>query len=83
MLIQISAGQGPEECQIAVGKLFQSLKKEFSDIEIISDKKGRKKDYFHSIYLFYKVLFFGFVRVQSEKITKGKIGLLMFQSFLK
>lgn len=49
MLIQISAGQGPEECQIAVGKLFQSLKKEFSDIEIISDKKGRKKDYFHSI----------------------------------
>lgn len=49
MLIQISAGQGPEECQIAVGKLFESLKKEFSDIELISMKEGRKRDYFHSI----------------------------------
>lgn len=56
MLIQISAGQGPKECQIAVGKLFQSLKKEFSDIEIISDKKGRKKDYFHSILFKYTSL---------------------------
>lgn len=49
MLIQISAGQGPEECQIAVGKLFESLKKEFSDIELISMKEGRKRDYFHFI----------------------------------
>lgn len=23
MLVQISAGQGPEECQLAVGKLFE------------------------------------------------------------
>lgn len=49
MLIQLSAGQGPEECQIAVGKLFESLKKEFSDIELISKKEGRKKDFYHSI----------------------------------
>lgn len=49
MLVQISAGQGPEECQIAVGKLFESLKKEFSDIEMISCKEGRKNNYFHSI----------------------------------
>lgn len=49
MLIQISAGQGPEECQIAVGKLFKSLKKEFSDIELISMKEGKKRDYFHSV----------------------------------
>ena len=31
MIVQISAGQGPEECQIAVGKLFQALKEEFKD----------------------------------------------------
>lgn len=49
MLIQISAGQGPEECQIAVGKLFKSLKKEFSDIELISMREGKKRDYFHSV----------------------------------
>ena len=33
MIVQISAGQGPEECQIAVGKLFEAWKKEFSDID--------------------------------------------------
>ena len=31
MIVQLSAGQGPEECQIAVGKLFYSLKKEFAE----------------------------------------------------
>lgn len=49
MLVQISAGQGPEECQIAVGKLFESLKKEFLDLELISAREGRKKNYFYSI----------------------------------
>lgn len=49
MLVQISSGQGPEECQIAVGKLFNSLKDEFKDIEMVSLKNGDKKDYFHSI----------------------------------
>lgn len=28
MIIQISAGQGPPECQLAVAKLFETLKKE-------------------------------------------------------
>lgn len=27
MIIQISAGQGPSECQLAVAKLFAALKK--------------------------------------------------------
>ena len=25
MIVQLSAGQGPEECQIAVGKLYDSF----------------------------------------------------------
>ena len=29
MIVQISAGQGPEECQMAVGKLFEAWKKNF------------------------------------------------------
>lgn len=49
MLIQLSSGQGPEECQIAVGKLFESLKKEFPDIIEISSKTGSRKNTFTSI----------------------------------
>ena len=49
MIVQISAGQGPEECQIAVGRLYNSLKKEYGDLEIISYKEGRIKNSFHSI----------------------------------
>lgn len=49
MIVQLSAGQGPEECQIAVGRLYHSLKKEFGNLEIISCKDGRIKDSYHSI----------------------------------
>lgn len=49
MIVQISAGQGPEECQIAVRKLFEAWKEEYPDIEEISRKEGRRKDCFHSI----------------------------------
>lgn len=49
MIIQISAGQGPEECQIAVGKLFDALKEEYRDPEIISCRRGRIKDSYFSI----------------------------------
>ena len=34
MLLQISSGQGPVECEFAVGLLFQALQKEYPDIEI-------------------------------------------------
>ena len=49
MIVQLSAGQGPEECQIAVGRLYDSLKKEYGDLEIISYKEGRIKNSFRSI----------------------------------
>ena len=35
MIIQISSGQGPAECELAVVKLFNSLKSEYKDIELI------------------------------------------------
>ena len=35
MIVQISAGQGPAECELAVVKLFNSLKSEHKDIELI------------------------------------------------
>ena len=49
MLVQISSGQGPEECQIAVGKLFRSLAHEYKDIEEVSGRKGRIDGSYHSV----------------------------------
>ena len=36
MIIQISSGQGPAECELAVCKLYESLKKEYPDMKEIS-----------------------------------------------
>ena len=41
MIIQISSGQGPAECKLAVSKLYEALKKEYPDIELISVHKSR------------------------------------------
>lgn len=41
MILQISAGQGPAECEIAVTKLFEAWQEEFGDLELLSAKKGR------------------------------------------
>lgn len=49
MIIQISSGQGPQECQLAVGKLYEALKKEFPDIKLLSKKEGDGKGCFDSI----------------------------------
>ena len=49
MIVQISAGQGPSECQLAVAKLFEALKKEYEDFEILSEKKGYEKGCLDSI----------------------------------
>ena len=49
MIIQISAGQGPAECQLAVAKLFEALKKEYGDLEIISKTKGHERGCLESI----------------------------------
>ena len=49
MIIQISAGQGPAECQLAVAKLFDALQKEYGDLEVISENKGYEKGCLDSI----------------------------------
>lgn len=49
MIVQISAGQGPHECQLAVAKLFEALQKEYGGLELLSEKKGYEKDCFDSI----------------------------------
>ena len=51
MLIQLSSGQGPAECELAVKKLADSLMNEFEGIEVISDKPGQIKGCYSSILL--------------------------------
>lgn len=41
MIIQISSGQGPAECELAVRKLLSSLQAEYSDIEVLSVHKAK------------------------------------------
>ena len=41
MLVQISSGQGPVECEIAVEKLYNELKKEYRDLEMIHSHTSR------------------------------------------
>lgn len=49
MIIQISAGQGPCECQLAVAKLYEALKKEYGDLKILSETRGCEKGCYDSI----------------------------------
>ena len=49
MIIQLSSGQGPVECEIAVEKVFQALQKEFLDIEVLSVRKSKWEDGYTSI----------------------------------
>lgn len=49
MILQISSGQGPVECELAVGKLYESLKKEFTDVAFISAHPSREEKCYTSI----------------------------------
>lgn len=40
MILQISAGQGPRECELAVVKLFEALQKEFGGLKVLSRGPG-------------------------------------------
>ncbi len=49
MIVQLSSGQGPAECELGVGKLFSSLREEFPDIELIKAYPSGIKDGYKSI----------------------------------
>lgn len=49
MELQLSSGQGPEECELAVGKLLAALKAEFPDIEVLDSVPGRKAGCYCSV----------------------------------
>ena len=49
MIIQISSGQGPVECELAVSKLLATLQKEFPDIEVLSTHKSKTEGCYTSV----------------------------------
>jgi len=52
MIIQISSGQGPAECELAVSKLYEALCKEYPDMELLSSHKSRHSGLYTSVLLF-------------------------------
>ena len=49
MIFQISAGKGPEECELAAGRIFEALQKELKKKKKISGKTGKGKGCYESI----------------------------------
>jgi len=49
MILQISSGNGPAECELAVGKFLEVLKKEFSDMEIVNEVKAKYVGCYRSV----------------------------------
>lgn len=49
MIIQLSSGQGPDECELGVARLFHELEKEYPDIELLSSHASRNEGCFTSI----------------------------------
>ena len=78
MIVQISAGQGPSECQLAVAKLFEALKGEYGDLEIISETKGYEKGCLDSVRFRTcaevrpRERYCGFVKARSVRTIRGK-----------
>lgn len=49
MELQVSSGQGPEECELAVGKFIEVLKKEYPGIEVSETNPGRYSGCYRSV----------------------------------
>lgn len=49
MLMQLSSGQGPTECELAVGKLLRALLLEFPSLSVTETVHGSRADCFRSV----------------------------------
>lgn len=49
MLVQISSGQGPAECELGVGKLYEALEQEFHGVKLLEARKARNEGCYTSI----------------------------------
>lgn len=51
MQLQLSAGQGPLECELAVGKLLEALLAEYPQIDVLEKVRGEKSGSYKSVLL--------------------------------
>lgn len=51
MNIQLSSGQGPLECELAVGKLLRALTAEYPGLEVLEKVQGGRADCYKSVLL--------------------------------
>ena len=51
MLLQISSGKGPTECELAVGKFLQVFLAEIENVQIVEQVKGHYVDCYKSVIL--------------------------------
>lgn len=51
MILQISSGQGPAECELAVNKLYEALCKEYKYLELLSCHVSKRSGYYTSVLL--------------------------------
>lgn len=49
MILQLSSGSGPAECELAVGKLLKALQAEFPDIRVLQKLPGQRADGYRSV----------------------------------
>ena len=49
MILQISSGNGPAECELAVGKFLEVLKKELPDIKTVNEVKAKYVGCYRSV----------------------------------
>ena len=52
MLVQISEGQGPAECELAVRKLYEALQEEYADMHLVEVHPAKNENCYKSV-LFY------------------------------
>ena len=64
MLIQISSGKGPLECELAVGKFLKVLQSELDDLEIVNQVQGGYVDCYKSVV------------IKTHKEAEGVVGTI-------
>ena len=84
MRVQISSGQGPAECELAVAMLYEELRREAGDVRLVGCTPGKKPGCMSSvvfetdrIYGSWRAVCSGFAKVPTVRATGGRTGMWM------
>ena len=79
MRVQISSGQGPAECELAVAMLYEELRKEAGDVRLVGCTPGKKPGCMSSVVFYgsWRAVCSGFAKVPTVPATGGRTGMWM------